>query len=288
MRLFEQINRREVTVRPSQGDQALVPFREVREAVRSSVRVIADECAAWSLGDTERWVATGDHSPFDLMGPLRLPFDSMWFEWVFPKPESDGARYAAWITAEEPGEDAPSGSVQFLSSMFFRAKGGVAVYPPLAVGVYVGELGEALGMCTSIDPHFPGHKELTGSVGPKLIPAWVAIGLMNCRNVQVTESPASAPVRSSRKRARGSVRKPEPLSHHTITLPGSSRIRNLSEAREASGQDLPLHVVRGHFKTFTAEAPLLGKYVGTYWWRPAVRGSSDAGRIETSYRVRPT
>jgi hypothetical protein len=48
----------------------------------------------------------------------------------------------------------------------------------------------------------------------------------------------------------------------------------------------PLHICRGHFKTFTEEARLFGKYTGTYWWPAHVRGSVDEGVVEKDYRVR--
>jgi hypothetical protein len=44
-------------------------------------------------------------------------------------------------------------------------------------------------------------------------------------------------------------------------------------------------MVRGHFKTYTAEAPLLGKLTGRYYWPPHARGSRDAGEIEHEYKV---
>jgi hypothetical protein len=37
--------------------------------------------------------------------------------------------------------------------------------------------------------------------------------------------------------------------------------------------------VDGHFKTFTAEAPLFGKHVGTYWWG----GYPEVDRFQLSF-----
>jgi hypothetical protein len=47
-----------------------------------------------------------------------------------------------------------------------------------------------------------------------------------------------------------------------------------------------MHLCRGHFKTFTADHPLFGKYSGTFWWASAVRGTSDAGVVVKRYAVR--
>ena len=47
-----------------------------------------------------------------------------------------------------------------------------------------------------------------------------------------------------------------------------------------------LHICRGHFKTYTGKAPLLGKHTGTYWWNDCVLGSEDVGVRVKDYTVR--
>lgn len=95
------------------------------------------------------------------------------------------------------------------------------------------------------------------------------------------------PLPRSPKARRRSAKKPERLTHHLIRLPGSTPPRGLQQAQAAAGSAVPLHVVRGHFKTFTAEAPLMGKHVGTYWWHPTVRGLREHGQVQTTYEVGP-
>ena len=46
-----------------------------------------------------------------------------------------------------------------------------------------------------------------------------------------------------------------------------------------------LHLCRGHFKTYTEEAPLFGKYTGTFWWQPSLRGKEENGIIRKDYSV---
>ena len=46
-----------------------------------------------------------------------------------------------------------------------------------------------------------------------------------------------------------------------------------------------LHLCRGHFKTFTADAPLLGRATGTYFWAPHIRGTQNEGVVIKDYRV---
>lgn len=48
---------------------------------------------------------------------------------------------------------------------------------------------------------------------------------------------------------------------------------------------MALHRVRGHFKTFTADRPLLGQHVGTYWWGWQIRGKAENGINVSDYRL---
>jgi hypothetical protein len=45
------------------------------------------------------------------------------------------------------------------------------------------------------------------------------------------------------------------------------------------------HIVRGHFKRYTEEAPLMGKHSGVYFWQQHVAGAGPVGINE--YRVHP-
>jgi hypothetical protein len=46
-----------------------------------------------------------------------------------------------------------------------------------------------------------------------------------------------------------------------------------------------LSTIRGHFKTYTAEKPLLGKHVGRWWWDNFVRGDINEGVIQKEYEA---
>jgi len=46
-----------------------------------------------------------------------------------------------------------------------------------------------------------------------------------------------------------------------------------------------IHLCRGHFKEYTKEKPLFGKYTGTYWWQPTMRGNKKKGVIHKDYEV---
>lgn len=45
------------------------------------------------------------------------------------------------------------------------------------------------------------------------------------------------------------------------------------------------HRVRGHFKHYTEDAPLFGKWSGAYFWPDRMRGNKAVGTINKSYKV---
>lgn len=102
------------------------------------------------------------------------------------------------------------------------------------------------------------------------------LALMNCRNVKLRE--------------RGSSKTAGPGqtgdAFHEVVIDGS-----IHQTAQTSGAHGTLegrrHLARGHFKTFTEDAPLLGKHVGTYWWGWQVRGQESRGVIEKTYTLRP-
>lgn len=102
-----------------------------------------------------------------------------------------------------------------------------------------------------------------------------ALALMNCRNVTLRERRSS--------RAAGSA--PTGDAFHEVVIDGNTRGTAGAGGQPGDGSGRR-HLARGHFKTFTEDAPLLGKHVGTYWWGWQVRGQESAGSIEKTYTLR--
>jgi hypothetical protein len=46
-----------------------------------------------------------------------------------------------------------------------------------------------------------------------------------------------------------------------------------------------LHQVRGHYKTYTQEAPLFGKITGRFFWSEQFRGQQSEGVIKHRYEI---
>jgi hypothetical protein len=110
----------------------------------------------------------------------------------------------------------------------------------------------------------------------------LAISFMHCKNVDVR--PVDPPERLSRRHER---KHGHPLTrYHVLDIQPMRRILDTEGEAQTQGLGHALHICRGHFKTFTAEAPLFGKRVGTYWWEAQVRGKAEEGVVGKDYRVR--
>jgi hypothetical protein len=112
--------------------------------------------------------------------------------------------------------------------------------------------------------------------------ALLAISFMHCKNVDVVR--VDPPPKLSRKAAR---QRGSPLnSYYVLDIQPMRRVLDTEGEAGANGLRHALHICRGHFKTFTEEAPLFGRHVGTYWWDAQARGTTEMGAIEKDYRVR--
>jgi len=256
-------------------------------------------------------------------GPLRPPYPAMWMEWRVPsvplingqpRPESRfaGRRMAALVT-----ESPEFTSAEIRDQITQQRKGGnpefystVRRIPDRGVGVTIiqfieGDSGnpECIPLPVSIlldvetGRYVPGSKldlpakswtaeYLDGSDGRiKLIRAidqnvpLLALTLINCRNVSVADG-GQAFARTTREKRLGVPA----VRFKTIVLPGIQRGTS-SRVRSMNSDVMAMHRVRGHFKTYTPDAPLMGKHVGTYWWGWQVRGNKDNGVVVSDYKL---
>ena len=115
----------------------------------------------------------------------------------------------------------------------------------------------------------------------QMTPALFAISLVHCKNVRIEsrDPPAALSRKAQRRDGRPLVR------YHVVEIGAMRRI--LDTEGKATGQGLAqaLHICRGHFKTFTVDAPLFGKHVGRYFWHDTARGNPQHGAITSDYQV---
>jgi hypothetical protein len=125
-------------------------------------------------------------------------------------------------------------------------------------------------------------KVLTDNIAQLMFPALLAISFMHCENVKAQECVPPEKLSLSHQKKYG-----EPLvRYHVLDIQPLRKV--LDQYRSGSRNDLrhALHICRGHFKTFTEDAPLLGRHTGTFWWTPQVRGAKEVGVVAKDYRVK--
>ena len=119
------------------------------------------------------------------------------------------------------------------------------------------------------------------NIAQNMFPVLLTLSFMHCKNVDLR--PVTPPEKLSRKHRKQHGH--ELVRYHVLDVEPIRRV--LDKYRKGTREDLrrALHICRGHFKTFTPDAPLLGRGVGTYWWAPHVRGSKETGIVLKDYRV---
>lgn len=120
-----------------------------------------------------------------------------------------------------------------------------------------------------------------------LKPLMLAISFLHCRNVKRVPNYPSPQLNKKR------MSRNLPPMHKFYTLeiePMKEIIRQAVASyrglRGASGIEMALHSVKGHFKNYGADKPLMGHHVGTWFWAGMTRGSRKRGSVKKHYEVK--
>lgn len=270
-----------------ESDMSVDPISpSFKSKLKSAVRVMApDEIA-------DGWLSSSDLPTPDQIGPQKMPFDSMWVERSAPGLVIGGevrkgkVHIGQYLTKYEDG-----GESGYLTETFLMSEGKIARrrYSFLVTTDEDGAITRSGPVPKSTDPLAMGGDANLASLYASQasteylygqLAVMLTLGLMNCKNVHLVENRPPAKFAGKGKR-----RKRIPaLSFHTIKLPSHG---GGGSGRSASGESVNLakHKVRGHFKTYTAERPLMGRHVGTYWWGWQVRGNAQNGVVVSDYKV---
>lgn len=107
-----------------------------------------------------------------------------------------------------------------------------------------------------------------------------AHALLACKNVNVqTVTPPSKLAKRAEKRHGQTM-----VTYKTIAVTPAGGGSGGHGHNDVSGNK-SLHIVRGHFKTFTEDRKLFGRHTGTYWWSPTLKGDASAGVTVSDYTV---
>lgn len=106
--------------------------------------------------------------------------------------------------------------------------------------------------------------------------------LLNCKNVELRERPKPQKHRLLKKKNESNTVTKDII----IKIPGKRILYEGGTEGEIHFKDIKKAGLtgqkRGHFKTYTEERPLFGKYTGTWWWAPVF------GTKHRNYQVEET
>ncbi len=111
---------------------------------------------------------------------------------------------------------------------------------------------------------------------------FLALALLNCRNIEITRQ--DAPPKLNKSRVKKGKR---PLvSFSTIKVSQKHTPKAVSAPTlSAEGATSRLHSVRGHMKRYRGRG-IFGKYAGVWYWGPQLRGSVEEGVVISEHEVK--
>lgn len=102
--------------------------------------------------------------------------------------------------------------------------------------------------------------------------------LCNCKNIELKKDNSFVP--SVVKQRRSKQNKLPIKSYYTIWIRQS---RGKSNSQRLDQWTNRVHIARGHFKNYTADKPLFGEHVGSWWWQPYFKGDKTKGIVVKDY-----
>jgi len=198
-------------------------------------------------------------------GLYKIPFSSCWFDWEHES--GDVSKQGALI--QENDSTLTIFAFQFFKSIdrwvLSPSKYGLALIngvPGIAMEKLISEedVGVDQGILTKIEK---------------------MLLLLNCKNIQ-TEKIKAPEALNKKRRKQG---KQPIFDYHVLNVVVPSAKRGYQGKTEPLSHNR-VHLCRGHFKEYTEEHPLFGKYTGLYWWQPHVRGQNKDGIVMKDYEVK--
>lgn len=139
--------------------------------------------------------------------------------------------------------------------------------------------GFTMGNAPYFQPEYPDYSDKTLAIR-RYGPALLATCFAHCKNVPQGE------MRPSRQIQRAADRAGTAAPVYKVLDIDPTRVIQRDEGNIAhQGRRRARHKVRAHFATWTAEKPLFGRVVGTFWIHEQYRGSEEVGEVIKDYRV---
>lgn len=123
-------------------------------------------------------------------------------------------------------------------------------------------------------------------INVSLVSSLASFAFAHCKNVNLVDDPEHGPDAKWCRR-----QKVPSVVYKTLRIPGfvykGRVVNNDGSLGEVASEERRMHIVRGHFATYTADKPLFGRAsgVGKFWHPAHVRGNMAAGAVVKDYEV---
>ncbi len=211
-----------------------------------------------------------------LSGRLRTPFPSVFLEFT----DSDHMQMGMWCRQQND---------RLISVSTFQCIGGRAYRVHFDVRLNLDAVGAFDGCSVvPVGRMWSGASEedlawATPALRPygwHLLPI-LCLSLLNCRRqTRVIERPDMNPAEKWLRR-----QKQPRLRYHTLDIDPLKKMLRYDEKADPTGRELAWHLCRGHWKHYTEEKPLFGRYVGSVWCPPHAKGKQENGVVLKEYAL---
>ena len=216
----------------------------LNKAIRAvDCRLVVDEVWRWAVEFGKQDV------PFSELGPAVPVSENCWLEYTQDNGKQVGVSVVSARTRHASGIPTKA-----LFTVFLVQNGDP--YCADAREVHVAADGTCLGVVDKPSDFTTGgigEDELVGVVSACIY----AFGFAHANNVTTKEAAGHGPTEKWCRRQNAPL-----VVYRRLVIPGS-RVQ-YDSAGGATGVKMRVHICRGHFKTYTAEARLFGKYVGKF------------------------
>ena len=120
----------------------------------------------------------------------------------------------------------------------------------------------------------------TKNIIPSIFGINLGLSLLQCKNIATVKGENLD--RLNKKRIKNN-KEPSYVFNTLMVKP----LRYLNELKKevVNKGMIKLHVAMGHFKVYTEDKPLFGKYSGKFWWQDQVRGNIKNGMVVKDYHL---
>jgi hypothetical protein len=207
---------------------------------------------------------------------FKLPYHPLYLEWetINPRFKTESNNCSKTVVLLKEYNDRPN-EIYLVGAGYWSAYNRFFPLPQIAIFNFL-EHSVKLG---GVDRDIANHRMMAEIC----ILTIASMLVLNCKNIKYKKKHPDKKLNKKRM-----SKKHIPLFvYHTLEFePLEVIIYKADKKIDNTKVDRRVHLCKGHFKTYTKDNPLFGKYIGLYWWQPHVRGNIKKGVVVKDYKLR--